>query len=517
MKDKIVSIPIKNINLEEGEQFDLKKVSLRLLTDGAVSSHGLFIDEVALSTISSTIDKKPILCAYEEDENGNKTDFKGHEIEYQITKEGKKYTVKKVYIEQPVGLLDGLTFQVQQIDNINWVTCDGYLYNEYCQDAVRILGEADGEKAVSIEFKILDGYDGEDNLYHVTKIHFLGVTLLGDNHTPAITGANITKFTQEQNALFATQFEKIVERVNKLNEYKGGIMVKKEELIEKFSMLKGNEEFETLISNEELSIEELENKLFALSNSQIAKAVREAVNSYEVDFTNRWNETYKIQKYYVEDIISSENLVVCEDNQNYYAYYGIPFTMQGDKAVVEFDKAERYIRGDWRKYEGETDEIEVNHAFENELNKVVEKLEKETEDKSKIENELNEVKIKFTELQSENEEINKELDRLKEFEEKILKEQRENEVAEVVSRFEELRSVKGFEEIITNANDISIEELEKSLKILAFDNGIVINKKGSKKSFSKESQLIKTTAQYHTEELSEAEMRYGVGIKKYIR
>ena len=76
MKNNIVSIPIKNINLEEGEQFDLKKVSLRLLTDGAVSSHGLFIDEVALSTISSTIDKKPILCAYEEDENGNKTDFK---------------------------------------------------------------------------------------------------------------------------------------------------------------------------------------------------------------------------------------------------------------------------------------------------------------------------------------------------------------------------------------------------------------------------------------------------------
>ena len=29
----------------------------------------------ALSTISSTIDKKPILCAYEEDEDGNKTDF----------------------------------------------------------------------------------------------------------------------------------------------------------------------------------------------------------------------------------------------------------------------------------------------------------------------------------------------------------------------------------------------------------------------------------------------------------
>ena len=40
------------------------------------------------------------------------------------------------------------------------------------------------------------------------------------------------------------------------------------------------------------------------------------MNNYEVDFTNRWNETYKIQKYYVEDIISSENLVVCEDNQN---------------------------------------------------------------------------------------------------------------------------------------------------------------------------------------------------------
>ena len=67
------------------------------------------------------INLKPILCAYETDENGEKTDFMGHEIEYKIIKEGKTTTIKSIYIEQPVGVLEDSNFQVQTIDGLNWV------------------------------------------------------------------------------------------------------------------------------------------------------------------------------------------------------------------------------------------------------------------------------------------------------------------------------------------------------------------------------------------------------------
>ena len=515
MKDKVFSIPLKNITLESNEQYDLKKVSLKLLKDGAVASHGLYIDTECLNTMQNSINLKPILCAYETDDEGNKTDFKGHEITYKAEKNGQTIIIKKVYIEQPVGVLEDSNFKIETIDDESWVSCDGYLYNEYCEDAVRILEEADGEKSVSIEFKIVDGYNGEDKLYHVTNMHFLGVTLLGESRTPAISGANITQFSQKQNALFATQFEKIVEHVNKLKNIKGGNEVR-DKIIEKFESLKGNVEFETIISDETLSDEDLESKLFALSNSQIARAVRETVQGYEVDYTNRWNETYKIQKYYVEDIISEDNIVICEDNENYYAYYGIPFTMEGDKAVVDFANAKRYIRGDWREYQGSVEEIAINPTFSKEIDTIIEKLNSEVLEKDKIKNDLDDIKVKFAELQSANEEMSSDLERLKSFETEVLEKQKEEELNELLAKFEKIKDIEGFEEIVNIHKDNSIEELEKNLKVFAYDNGVTLSKKGEKKSFSKEPQLIKTINPTHTEELSEAELRYGLGIRKFM-
>lgn len=520
MKNRVVSVPINSIKLEENEQLDLKKVSLSLLKDGAVATHGIYIEEESLATIQSSIGNKPILCAYETDEDGNKTDFKGHEIKYKITKNGKSIEIEKIYIEQPVGVIpESCNFEVKDIEGENWVTCEAYLYNEYCSDAVRILNEADGNKSVSIEFQILDGFDGDDGLYHVTKIHFLGVTLLGNGHNPAIFGADVTMFTQEQNALFATQFSKIVEHVNKLNISKGGAnMDKREQIISRFESLKGNVEFEKIVSNEGLTLEDLENQLLSLSCSQISSAVRESINNFEVEVTNRWNETYKIQKYYVEDIIINDNLVICEDNQNYYAYYGIPFTMDGDKAVIDFEKAKRFTRGDWRPYEGEESTIPVNTMLSKEIDSVVKKFEAESKAKEEVQNILNETKIKFAELETSQATLLEEVEDLRKFKAETLEKEKELEINSVLERFAELETVEGFEEIVKSKMEFEVDDLEKTLKILAFDNGIVIGKKNSKKSFStKEPQFINTTATTsHIEDLSEAEKRYGSFVKKYL-
>lgn len=517
MKNEVISIPIKRVNMETYDQYDLTKVSFNLLSEGAVQSHGLYMEKGSLDSISESINLKPILCAYETNEEGDKTDFKGHEIEYQILKDGEKTTIKTVYIEQPVGVLEDSNFKVEEIDGVNWVSCDGYLYNEYCNDAVRILDESNGEKSVSIEFKILDGFeDDDDKLYHVTKIHFLGVTLLGESHNPAITGASITKFTEKHNALFTEQFEKIVESVNRYKQNEGGERMKREDLIKKYEHLKGVDQFELIISNESVSLEELKTQLFALSNRQIEKAVREALRDKTITKDYGYGDCYEMQKYYYEDMIQEDNIAICEDNENYYAYYGIPFTMQGDKAILEYDKAERYVRGDWRKYQGDIAEIPVNPSVVAETKAIIENLECKIKENETLSNELISIKANFTDVKGELENSKVELERLKKFEEDVLKKEYENKIQEVICEFEELKDIEGFEQIVSDNSKGDIEELRKSLKVFAFDNGVVI-KKGKKKSFStKEPQLIKTNNSTVEVELSEAEKRYGTSIKKYI-
>lgn len=490
MKGKVVSLPIKKISFsEENKQKDLTKVILQVCKSGEVSSHGLFIEEDSLLLSQESIKNKPLLCAYEIDEEGNKTDFKGHELEYKIIKNGKNIELKIEYIEQPVGIIpETNNFTVEDIDGEKWIVVEGYLFNEYCSDAVRILEESDGEKSVSMEITVLDGVDNEDDgLFHISLFSFLGVTLLGKTHNPAIEGANIQTFSQ--NDTFALQFSKLIERVNRVANSKGGEKVDEERLriIEKFSTLKENAEFEAIIANVELDDVELEKQLFALSNSQIAKAVRETVNSFEIEVNNRWNEVYKMQKYYMEDIITEDGIVVCEDNQNYYAYYGIPYSMQGDKAVLDFENAKRYQNGEWREYQGDISEIPVNPMFSKEIEGISEKFEKELEVVKASFNveeteEYKNLKAEMFELTSSHVTLEEEAVILREFKSNLEKEQRESDEKQVFERYSELKDLEGYSEIFENKAEVSLENMERDLKILAFDNGIVL---GGKKKFTK--------------------------------
>lgn len=496
MKGKVVSLPIKNISFsEENKQKDLTKVILQVCKAGEVPSHGLFIEEDSLLLSQESIKNKPLLCAYEVDEDGNKTDFKGHELEYKIVQNGKNIELKIEYIEQPVGIIpETNNFMVADIDGEKWIVVEGYLFNEYCSDAVRILEESDGEKSVSMEITVLDGIDNEeDGLFHISLFSFLGVTLLGKAHNPAIEGAIIQTFSQ--NDTFALQFSKLVERVNKVAiESKGGEKVNEErmKIIEKFSAIKEHAEFEKIIANAEIDDIELEKQLFALSNSQVMKAVRETVNSFEIECTNRWNEVCKMQKYYVEDIITESGIVVCEDNQNYYAYYGIPYTMQGDKAVLDFESAKRYQKGEWREYQGDIAEIPVNPMFSKDIESINEKFEKELEEvKASFEvtetEEYKNLKAEMFELTNSHATLEEETIALREFKSNLEKEQREADEKQVFEKYSELQDLEGYSEIFENKSEATLENMERDLKILAFDNGVVL---GGKKKFTK---LEKTT------------------------
>jgi hypothetical protein len=495
---------------------------------GTVPSHQLFIENDAIINAQESIKNKPILCAYEVDNEGNKTDFQGREMEYLITKDGNQYKVEIVYIEQPVGLInESCNFRMEEIDDELWCVVDGYLYAKYCNDAVRILEEANGQKSVSMEITVLDSEDNlDDKLTHIKAFKFLGVTMLGEAHPPAIKNANIQTFSQSDT--FALQFSELVERVNKLETEKGGIKLEEERqlIIEKYSSLKGNEQFEAIISNTEIENKDLESQLFSLSINDLNSKIREELSNQTYVETDWWGDTYECRKYYLQDTLVEENIVIVEDNQNYYRYFGIPYSLNGDAVVLDYANAKRYIRGDWRLFEeGVTVEPIINPIFEEikqhnseKATSIKTEFETTKENFEKVEKALTEAKANFTDLQSDNVALEEEITTLKEFKANFEKKQKEQEYDSVLEEFSELSKVEGFNNIADKKFEFSLEDLKKEFKVLAYDNGITLGKKktSTQKNFSNDT-LIKTKDTVILEEnISEAEKRYGSFVKKYI-
>lgn len=491
MKNKMFSLPITKINFSyNSEQNDLRKVRLQVCKSGLVPSHNLIIEEEALICSEDSIKNKPILCAYEVDDEGNKTDFQGHEMEYKLVKEGNTIQLKVEYIEQPVGVIpESCNFSIEEIDNEKWVVVDGYIYNEYCSDAVRLIEENDGQKSVSMEINVLESeYDEVEEATRIKKFAFLGITILGLEHPPAISGANIKTFSQSDT--FALKFTELIERINK-NIKKGGEMVKRNEIIEKFSALKGNEEFEKIVSDLNLSDEDLEKKLFSLSVNDLESRLREKLNELICTHTDYWGDTYEVRKYWLRDVLFSENIVIVEDNECYYRHYGIPYEISGDEIIIKEDERKRYIRGDWRPFEDGENEPEINSVFSEIDNHNKTKVEEIKAEFEKINKELDDTKSKFTDLQTIKTELDKEVLELREFKSDFEKNQKEEKINEVLNKFEELKEIEGYDKIYECRFEIPIETLETKLKVLAFDNNVVINKKQCKKSFSKSSSGVR--------------------------
>ena len=515
LKGKVISLPIKKISFsDEQNQSDLTKVSLQVCRDGEVPSHNIYIEKEALPLAQESIKNKPLLCAYEVDDEGNKIDFKGHALEYVLVQNGSDIILKIEYEEQPVGIIpETNNYTINDINDNSWVFVEGYLFNEYCSDAVRIIEENDGNKSVSMEIEIIDGEKNEDdNLYHITSFKFLGVTLLGETHPPAIDGANIQ--IPIQNETFSLKFSQMIENVNKTIN-KGGIKVKREDIINKFSNLKSNSKFEEIIANKDLTVEELEKQLFALSVNQLESMIEEALSQVTIVCQYYDGESYETNRYWLQDVITDSNIAIVCDKQDSYNYYGIPYSINGDVITLDYANAKRYIVGDWREYVDNSTDTFVT-TFSEDINKIKEAMSQKIEDiKASFDINENEdyknLKAQITDLQTSFEEIKSEKELLEEYKTNKENEIRENAETELFEKYSELKGLEGFEKIIENKSNFSLDDIERDLKVLAFDNGVVLNKK----KFSKENDSIKIPITINKEtDLTDS---YGGLLDKYLK
>lgn len=475
MSKNIISLPILNYSLSDISS-DIASVNINVYHNKA-NPNGSYFEDECFERSKESFKNKPLVAAitYDDDEV---EDFEGHE-DY----------------EKPVGVIpETNNFKIVEIDGLDYANVDALIFKEYCNDAYELLKEG---KKISMEIEVLDGFKGKDGFYHVKQFNLLGITILGDDYAPAMGEHSTITLYENINESFALKFSEILTKANDIyiqNKNKGGDKVKRDEIIAKFSALENVEEYKVIVENQQLTDEELEKQLFALSSNQQRQFLSEEISTQKYLAKSYWdNSTYERGKYYIEDIVSDDSKLVvydCEDRK----YYFLDYTFSGDKATIDYAKKKRCVIGDWREYsEGDKDINTILNYTDEVVENAKQEIEniknsfdaKATEEYKTIETELETVKADFATLQTDKAELDSEVEELRQFKLEVEKSQKEEEVNTVLDKFSELKEVEGYSEIIEKKFDFTLGELETKLKVLAFDNGIVI---GKKKNFTKQKE-----------------------------
>lgn len=389
IKKSALSFPVTFEKVKDFETADdrFTKVKIWLMHLGKNLNNSAFEKSVVDKAIP-TLQYIPIM-GFVELNDDNEKDFSDHR--YIITKDEKG--IRRKYMGTPYGVIkssdDNNAHYEERLcedgETRTFLVTEGVIWN-VLEDGAEIF-HRDLVKSQSMELyeKSIDGYEDDDGIFHFTEFSFRAACVLGDDVTPAMTGSTVeVQFTlsdfvkdiqSELNDKYTT-FTKLTEVVNEKTN--GGVEIM------------DNTDFtQTLLSQFE----------------DISAQVRQ-----HETFTDRWG--YECARYYAVDI--QENEVIVVDAKNNYNYFGLSFTMNGDKAEINFETAKRkklryedYVEGS--SIEGAFDfgkhieEIE-NNAFA----KVEEANTKVSEAENKVseyETAKNEIEEKFNQVNAEFEEM----------------------------------------------------------------------------------------------------------------
>ena len=262
-----------------------------------------------------TLEYIPIVGFIEE--NHGEKDFSDHR--YIITKDEKG--VRRKYLGTAYGVVlsnedNNAHYEERECDDgitRTFVVVDGVIWNMF-EDSSDIINR-DLIKSHSMELyqdaiDAYDGYEDENGLFHFTKFSFRAACILGDKYEPAMMNSTVeVQFTM-------TDFVKNLQS----------------ELNDKFTTF-------TKLVNEKSNqggIGIMPNTDFAQTVMEQFSDISNMVREHEV-IVDRWGDA--IPRFYLVDIQDNEVIVV--DRQNNYCYYGFPFTLNGDKAEIDFANGNR--------------------------------------------------------------------------------------------------------------------------------------------------------------------------------
>lgn len=321
MQDKNISLPISfSVNSEISDKNDrFINVTIDVLHTGLNYNGSIFSKEVVNKNIE-TIKNTPILGFITEVPYDDK-DFKGHE--YVITKD--ENGTKRKYIGEAFGMIPescNPRWIVKTTDSgveREFLQVDGILWSKF-QDAANIMLN-DIEKPQSMELYPYDieGYENEDGDFVFTEFSFDGCCILGSSKEPAM-----------ENAKIEVQFS--------LSDFVRSIQNELNDKYSAFEKLSNDATFTKMVDEEtnQGGITDMSKTDFTQTLLAQFEDISAMVRQHET-YTDRWGD--ECPRYYAVDV--QENEVIVVDRTNGYNYFGLSFTMNGDKAEINFESAKR--------------------------------------------------------------------------------------------------------------------------------------------------------------------------------
>ena len=316
IKKSALSFPVSFEKVEDIESDDgrFTKVRIWLMHLGENFNGSVFEKDVVDNAIS-TLEYIPIVAFIEDNKIGEK-DCSNHR--YIITKDEKG--IRRKYMGNAYGVImssedNNAHYEERLCDDgetRTFLVVDGLIWNMF-EDSSEIINR-DLIKNQSMELwddgVSIEGYEDEDGLYHFTKFSFRAACILGDDYEPAMINSTVeVQFTM-------SDFVKNIQS----------------ELNDKFIAF-------TKMVNEKTNqggIEAMPNTDFTQTLLAQFEDISAMVRQHET-FVDRWG--YECSRYYAVDI--QENEVIVVDAKNSYHYFGLSFTMNGDKAEIDFESAKR--------------------------------------------------------------------------------------------------------------------------------------------------------------------------------
>ena len=458
MKKSALSFPVMFEKVEDIESVDgrFTKVRIWLMHLGENFNGSIFEKEVVDQAIS-TLEYIPIVAFIEDNKAGEK-DCSNHR--YIITKDEKG--VRRKYMGNAYGVImssedNNAHYEERLCDDgetRTFLVVDGLIWNMF-EDSSEIINR-DLIKNQSMELwddgVSIEGYEDEDGLFYFTKFSFRAACILGDDYEPAMINSTVeVQFTM-------SDFVKNIQS----------------ELNDKFIAF-------TKMVNEKTNqggIRTMSNTDFTQTLLAQFDDISAMVRQHET-FVDRWG--YECSRYYAVDI--QENEVIVVDAKNSYNYFGLSFTMNGDKAEIDFDSAKRKKL----RYEDYEDGSAIDDAFnfgkyiEEIENVAFAKVEEANAKATDAETKVSEYEVKVSEFEIAKNEIEEKFNQISaEFEE--MKPKYENYVKAEQARIEaELDAQKdaefakyetaladdvNFAELKENKVNMSVEEIESKLAIM---------------------------------------------------
>ena len=464
IKKPTLSFPVTFEKVEEVESADgrFTKVKIWLMHTGKNLNKSVFEKSIVDKAIP-TLEYIPIVGFVEADGAGDK-DFSDHR--YVITRD--EYGVRRKYMGSSYGVIkssedNNAHYEMKLCDDgeeREFLVVDGLMWNMF-EDSSHIINQ-DVVKGQSMELyeKNIQGYEDEDGFFHFTDFSFRAACILGDSCTPAMTGSTVE-----------VQFA--------MSDFVKSIQSELEDKYTTFTKMVNEK-------NNDGGIENMSNTDFAQTVLQQFEDISAMVRQYET-YTDKWG--YECSRYYAVDVQGNEVIVV--DTMNNYNYFGLSFTMNGDKAEIDFESCKRkkisyedYVEGvvapegsfDFGQHISQIEEtafakIEEANAKVSEVEEKVAEFETKT---GELEEKVSEFETAKNEIEEKYNQVNAEFEEMKpKYEEFVAAEQARIEAeldAQKDAEFAKYETVLTdnveFEALKEKKNEMSVKEIQSECAIL---------------------------------------------------